>query len=80
MPLTSCPCHCPGEAKPKHAFLLECLVDKWRTIQLPLGSVRPFMWDSLSLAAVAPPLDPEDMGALSAVLERKVCVRVCVGG
>jgi hypothetical protein len=61
-----------GESKPKHAFLLECLVDKWRTTQLPLNMVRPFMWDTLSLGAVQPPLDPEDTAAITAVLERKV--------
>lgn len=61
-----------GEARPKHAFLLECLHDQWRTVQLPLHSVRPFMWDTITLGAVSPPLDLEDTEALTAVLERKV--------
>jgi hypothetical protein len=30
------------------------------------------MWDSITLSAVAPPLDPDDTAALTAVLERKV--------
>jgi len=50
-------------------YLLLCACFR---VQLPLSSVRPFMWDNISLAAVAPPLDPEDTAALTAVLERKV--------
>jgi hypothetical protein len=50
--------------------------DKWRTIQLPLATVRPFVFDSVVLAAAQPPLDPEDAEAITAHLERKVCCAV----
>eukprot|EP00775_Hariotina_reticulata_P011417 gene11417-11564_t len=60
-----------GESKQKHAILLELLHNNWRTIKLPLTSVRPFVWDSLALAAAQPPLAPDDSAAINAHLERK---------
>lgn len=64
-----------GESKQKHAILLEVLHNHWRTIKLPLTSVRPFIWDTLALAAAQPPLDPEDSAAITTHLERKVSSR-----
>lgn len=66
---------CPlGESKRKHVLLLELMGSQWRTIKLPLTTVRPFKWDHLVLAAAQPPLDPEDSAAITAHLERKVRV------
>jgi hypothetical protein len=61
-----------GESKRKHVILLEMMQNQWRTIKLPLHTVRPFVWDSIQLAAAQPPLDPEDSAAITAHLERKV--------
>jgi hypothetical protein len=36
-----------GEAKRKHAFLLEMLDDKFRTVKLPLETVRPFVYEAV---------------------------------
>lgn len=64
--------HSPGESKAKHVILLEVNESKWRSINLPLSSVRPFVWDNIVLAAQQPPLDPTDTAAITALLERKV--------
>lgn len=48
------------------------MANQWRTIKLPLHSVRPFVWDSIQLAAAQPPLNPEDGAAITAHLELKV--------
>ena len=37
-----------GEAKPKHVMVLEILEESWRTIKLPLQTVRPFIYDTVS--------------------------------
>jgi hypothetical protein len=66
-----------GESKRKHVILLEMMQNQWRTIKLPLHSVRPFVWDSIQLSAAHPPLDPEDSAAITAHLERKVSSCVC---
>lgn len=62
---------CSGESKRKHAVLLEMLGDKFRTIRYPLASVRPFVFEALSLRDV-PDLKPEDPEGLTAFLEQKV--------
>jgi hypothetical protein len=46
--------------------------NQWRTIKLPLHTVRPFVWDTIQLSAAHPPLDPEESAAITAHLERKV--------
>jgi hypothetical protein len=61
-----------GESKRKHVILLEMMQNQWRTIKLPLHTVRPFVWDTIQLSAAHPPLDPEDSAAITAHLERKV--------
>ena len=39
-----------GESKKKHVFLLEMKGGKWRTVKIPLETVRPFLFDSVVLA------------------------------
>ena len=50
----------PGEAAPKHAFVLEVAAltpgepPNWRVTQFPLSSVRPFAHGALALAQALP--------------------------
>ena len=46
-----------GEAKRKHAFLLEMLDDKFRTVKLPLETVRPFVYEAVR-AGLRPEPEP----------------------
>ena len=39
-----------GESKKKHVFMLEMKAGKWRTVKIPLETVRPFVFDSVVLA------------------------------
>ncbi len=39
-----------GESRRKHVFMLEMKGGKWRTVKIPLETVRPFMFDSVVLA------------------------------
>lgn len=39
-----------GESKKKHVFMLEMKGGKWRTVKIPLETVRPFLFDSVVLA------------------------------
>jgi hypothetical protein len=39
-----------GESKKKHVFWLEIKEKRWRTIKLPLETVRPFVFDSVILS------------------------------
>ena len=39
-----------GESKKKHVFMLEMRGGKWRTVKIPLETVRPFVFDSVVLA------------------------------
>jgi double-strand break repair protein MRE11 len=39
-----------GESRRKHVFLLEVQHSKWRTVKIPLETVRPFVFDSVVLA------------------------------
>jgi hypothetical protein len=39
-----------GESKKKHVFLLEIRQKKWRTVKIPLETVRPFVFDSVTLS------------------------------
>lgn len=39
-----------GESKKKHVFLLEIREKKWRTVKIPLETVRPFVFDSVTLS------------------------------
>lgn len=39
-----------GESKKKHVFMLEMKRGKWRTVKIPLETVRPFTFDSVVLA------------------------------
>ncbi len=48
-----------GEAKRKHAVLLEVAGSQWRTVKYPLETVRPFAFGSVALAGQLD-LDPED--------------------
>ncbi|GAB4820162.1 hypothetical protein N2152v2_007208 [Parachlorella kessleri] len=48
-----------GEAKRKHAVLLEIMGQQWRTVKFPLETVRPFIFESVALADVKPALDPD---------------------
>ena len=36
-----------GESKPKHVMLLEICNEEYRTIRLPLTTVRPFIYDTV---------------------------------
>lgn len=39
-----------GESRKKHVFLLEIRQKKWRTVKIPLETVRPFVFDSVALS------------------------------
>ena len=39
-----------GESKKKHVFMLEMKGGKWRTVKIPLETVRPFLFDTVVLA------------------------------
>ena len=49
-----------GEAKQKHCMLLEIQEKRWRTTQIPLKSVRPFIFDNLNLKEALADDEEED--------------------
>lgn len=38
-----------GESKPKHVFMLELDCRRWRHVQIPLETVRPFVFENIVL-------------------------------
>ena len=40
-----------GEAKAKHVMVLEIFEESWRTVKLPLQTVRPFIYDHVCTSA-----------------------------
>ena len=42
-----------GESKKKHVLMLEICGDDWRSVKFPLDTVRPFMFESVSVTAHA---------------------------
>ncbi|KAF8065921.1 MRE11 [Scenedesmus sp. PABB004] len=65
-----------GESRPKHVFQIDLRGTEWRSVKLPLTTVRPFVWDTVALAAAQPPLEPEDAEGINAHLERKVAAMI----
>lgn len=60
-----------GEAKPKHALLLEVKGNIYRPTKIPLNSVRPFEFADVTLND-EPDLDPNDQSAVLQFLDSKV--------
>lgn len=60
-----------GESKRKHVVMLEVLGQNWRTVKIPLETVRPFVFDTVTLAG-RDELDPENPETVSAFLTQKV--------
>lgn len=60
-----------GESKKKHVFVLEIREKKWRTIKIPLETVRPFVFDSVSLSNQSS-VNPGNPETVQAFLTKKV--------
>ena len=60
-----------GESKKKHVFVLEIREKKWRTIKIPLETVRPFTFDSVVLAG-QPSVNPGNPDTVQKFLTKKV--------
>lgn len=60
-----------GESKKKHVFVLEIREKKWRTIKIPLETVRPFIFDSVTLSN-QPSVNPGNPGTVEDFLTKKV--------
>lgn len=52
-------------------FLLEILGERWRTVKYPLGSVRPFEYDQVTLANEIE-IDCENPDTIKSFLEHRV--------
>lgn len=48
-----------GESKRKHVVLLEVMGEQWRTVKVALRTVRPFLFESVSLHNPLLALPPE---------------------
>ncbi len=60
-----------GESKRKHVFVLEIVEGKWRTIEIPLETVRPLAFDSVVLAS-QPSVNPGNPDTVQEFLTKKV--------
>jgi double-strand break repair protein MRE11 len=60
-----------GESRPKQATLVEIVGSDWRTIKIPLSTVRPFAFGSITLAAQQG-LDHEEPKTVAEFLSKKV--------
>lgn len=61
-----------GESKKKHVFLLEIKEKRWRTIKIPLETVRPFVFDSIILSNHKDVVNPGNPDTVTEFLSDKV--------
>ena len=64
-----------GESKRKHVVLVEIMGQNWRTVKLPLETVRPFVFDSVMLGG-NDDLDPENPETVSGFLNQRVTAMI----
>lgn len=63
---------CEGEAKRKHAVILEITGTDFRTVPIPLKTVRPFITRDVALREAIPRISPTDSNAINSHLTQTV--------